>query len=253
MRRFYIPSKELIKETPEITGSDAHHIHSVLRLSPGIEIGLFDGKNFTQLAVITDISEKKVRFRLMNQILPSAESKLSINIAQGLLKGSKFDALLKPLTELGVTEIVPFVANRSIATLDEKRFIKRHERWEKIVVESIKQCGREKSPIIHGQKVFEDTLQMAQGADLKLIFWEDESASLLDVFRENKNVTSLFVMIGPEGGFTPEEIQKATRHGFISVSLGKRILRTETAAIAISSILQYQYGDLGAGNHPKLA
>ena len=175
MRRFYISPEEFQKERPEITGADAHHICSVLRLMPGTKVGLFDGENTARRAIITEISEKSVKFQLLSEELASTESFLRLTIAQALLKGQKLDDLIRPLTELGVTKIIPFIAQRSVAVPGEDRYPKRLARWEKIAIEALKQCGRQKASEIHPPTSFEKILQLSEKTDLKIIFWEEET------------------------------------------------------------------------------
>ena len=251
MRRFFILTDELKKEFPTIVGADAHHIHTVLRLQPGVIVGLFDGKGLIQQAKIVSISDKEIRFRLLRKEVQSAESPIHITIAQALIKGQKLDDLLRPLTELGVYEIVPFIATRSVAVPDAERAQKRHMRWEKIVLESMKQCGRQVPPIIHMSASFEEMLLRAKTADMKLLFWEEAKTPLEQIFIDVSMPKRLFAAIGPEGGFTKDETNAAQKAGFVSASLGRRVLRTETAAVTIASILQYQFGDLACGGDQK--
>ncbi len=156
------------------------------------------------------------------------------------------DDLVRQLTELGITKWFPFIAERSVAKPDKKRLSSRKERWEKIAVESLKQCKRGCIPEIGDTVSIEGALEIAKECDLKIVFWEDESFSLNELLKDShKDIKTIFLMLGPEGGFSSKEIEKSKKFGFVSVSLGPRILKADTAPIAACSIIQYIFGDMG--------
>jgi len=166
-------------------------------------------------------------------------------LAQSLLKGEKMDYLIQKATELGVKRIIPFFSSRTIPLLEESRRLKRYHRWKRIAVEASKQCGRGVVPKIEPLQDYFEMVQTATQDSLRLILWEKEGARLKDILTGSKEKKKIFFVIGPEGGFTQEEIEHARREGFIPVKLGRRILRSETSSLCLLSILQYECGDIG--------
>jgi 16S rRNA (uracil1498-N3)-methyltransferase len=142
---------------------------------------------------------------------------------------------------------IPFFSERSVPRPDKKRLAVRMQRWQKIAQESFKQCGRSVLPQITAPLAFEDVLELGQACDAKYIFWENETQPIDRTFAINSNhtINDILIMLGPEGGFGMQEIQKAETYGFEVAGLGPRILRAETATIAACALMQYLYGDMG--------
>ncbi|QTA90883.1 Ribosomal RNA small subunit methyltransferase E domain-containing protein [Desulfonema magnum] len=155
------------------------------------------------------------------------------------------DNLVRHLTELGITEWIPFIAERSVSRPDKKRLASRMERWKKIAREAVKQCKRSHIPDIDTVLSFEELLHIGKAYDLKIVFWENETMNFAFPQLHDKQYHTIFVMLGPEGGFTSREIESALASGFVTAALGPRILRAETATIAASALLQYLFGDMG--------
>ena len=154
--------------------------------------------------------------------------------------------IIRQITELGIYRWIPFPARRSVSRLDRKRLSSRIERWERIAKESLKQCGRNESPAITSADSFEAMLSLSDGFDLKIIFWENATEILSDASTSHvKPAKQIFMAIGPEGGFTEAEIEKTAACGFKVLSLGPRILKSDTATVAACVLVQYLYGDLG--------
>jgi 16S rRNA (uracil1498-N3)-methyltransferase len=180
--------------------------------------------------------------------MPNRESPLTIIMGQSLVKGNKMDSIIQKATELGVSEVFPFLSSRSIPYLDKGRIEHRVNRWRRIAVESSKQCGRLIPLRIETVAKFDDVLERASLATKRIILWEKGTRSLASLFRE-RNATAcpspkVYFLVGPEGGFSEEEIKRAERAHFVPVGLGSRILRVETAGLSFVSILQYEWGDL---------
>jgi 16S rRNA (uracil1498-N3)-methyltransferase len=245
MRRFYIATDQLSKDEPMLTGSDAHHLCTVLRLKAGDRIVVFDCSGNHYQALIKTADHKKVKLFIEHSLPEQSESSLDLTLAQGFLKDKKMDLLVRHLTELGVTRLIPYFAHRSIPSPDPKRLKARYQRWEKIAHEAMKQCGRSRPIELTQATSFDETLAMARGHDLRLIFWEQVSGSPPLRMGDYQKPASLFVMIGPEGGFEPAEIEKARAEGFLTISMGPRILRAETAALAATTLVQFHFGDMG--------
>jgi 16S rRNA (uracil1498-N3)-methyltransferase len=246
MRYFFIEKSEREDSILNITGPDARHIKTVLRMKPGDKIGLFDGKGFEYEAKIVDLSPGSVQVSLIRRFPSTAESPLQIIVAQAFLKEKKMDGLVRQLSELGIIKWIPFIAERSIPRPDKKQLLTRTKRWEKIAKEALKQCRRGCMMKIGETVSFEEMLNLGQVCDLKVAFWEDElQPAHANLLGSGDQIDTVFALIGPEGGFTQKEIEKAKDRGFTTVGLGPRILRAETATVAACVLLQYLFGDMG--------
>ena len=245
MRYFFIEKSEREDSILSITGPDARHIKTVLRMKPGDKIGLFDGKGFDYEAKIIDLSPGRVRVSLIRRFPSTTESPLKIILAQAFLKEKKMDGLVRQLSELGIVKWIPFIAERSVPRPDKKQLLARTKRWEKIARAALKQCRRGRIMEIGETVSFEEMLDLGQFCDLKVAFWEDELRPVhANLLVSGEEIDTVFSLIGPEGGFTEKEIEKAGNRGFITVGLGPRILRAETATIAACVLLQYLFGDM---------
>ena len=245
MPRFYVPHPWIEKGMLRIEGDEVRHIRKVLRLKAGDEVVVFDGSAKEYEGTIVKEGSNAVVIAVQNVLSSESESPLEIVLAQSLLKGEKMDYLIQKATELGVKRIIPFFSSRTIPLLEESRRLKRYHRWKRIAVEASKQCGRGVVPKIEPLQDYFEMVQTATQDSLRLILWEKEGARLKDILTGSKEKKKIFFVIGPEGGFTQEEIEHARREGFIPVKLGRRILRSETSSLCLLSILQYECGDIG--------
>ena len=245
MRRFYIRPEQLKHIPPFIDGADAHHLRVVLRLQPGAMIEVLDGQGQEYQARIISMERDRVCLALENTVANATESSVEIIMAQGYLKDKKMEDLIRPLTELGVSRWIPFLAARSVPAPDPKRLSARQERWRKLSLEAVKQCGRPRAMLIDPVVSFEDVLKEAQPSDLRLIFWEQCASSRRGTLARPGNPSKLFILIGPEGGFEAHEVTRAQQEGFLTVGMGPRILRAQTAALTAAVIGQFVFGDLG--------
>ena len=247
LRRFYIAPEMIHAAHPEITGSDAGHICRVLRLSAGDAVELFDGTGNGYRARIVSASPRRVRFRIEETFALLSESSVHITLAQGILKDRKMDDLIRQLTELGIDCWVPFYAARSVPVPGKKGLGTRLKRWEKIALEAVKQCRRGRVPHITPADDFDAMLAMSAASDLKILFWEGAPQAFDIPGTTPPTPEKIMVVIGPEGGFDPGEVQRAKAHGFLTTGLGPRILRAETATLAACTLVQYRFGDMGPG------
>jgi len=245
LRRFKIErecirgQEAIIKDPGEI-----RHICKVLRLKVGDRTVLFDGEGREYQGTIASLSRREISLTLLKE-LPSdkSESPFKIILGLGVLKSSKFDWLIQKATELGISEIIPFHSSRVIPRWEEKRIQLRQSRWEKIASAAAKQCGRTKVLIIHPPCSFQEALAMKFEEGTKIFLWERErTRSLKDALAHR--ASAIYALVGPEGGFSEQEALKAQEAGFLPVRLGPRILRAETAALVIASLLQFILGDL---------
>jgi 16S rRNA (uracil1498-N3)-methyltransferase len=247
MPRIFLPLEER-PETIHIAGEKARYLINVLRSHVGDEIMVFDGKGSSYSAKITSIKNKEL-FARVNRVMPyDVESKLNIILIQGVLKGEKMELIIQKTTELGISDIVPVTTERS-----QLRETRKGPRWRKIAEDASRQCGRTRVPRIHDlipfQEVFAPSSHLTQrlSESRGLLFWEEGGMNLSETKDALEVCRSLMISIGPEGGFTKEEARLAQSNGFLPVSLGKRILRAETAAIAATALVQYVWGDLDKG------
>lgn len=249
MRYFFLESSAIHGSSAVITGANAKHIKTVLRLKPGDIIGIYDGEGFEYQSRIEEISNHRIHLNIISKHPSSAESPVQITVGQALLKGKKMDDLIRHLTELGVSMWIPFLSKRSVPDPDGQRLNKRMLRWETIARESLKQCRRGRATRIGELSTFETLLTQSTHHDLNIIFYEEASTGFeAEKSKKTTPIKKILIVIGPEGGFTSREIEMAKNAGFVTTGLGPRILRAETATIAACSIVQYLFGDMGGGS-----
>ena len=245
MPRFYVAHPQIEKGMLKVEGSEVRHIRRVLRLKTGEGIAVFDGSGNEYEGTIVEERPSSVVIMIQSVLSPERESHLEITLAQSLLKGEKMEYLIQKATELGIKEIIPFFSSRSVPLLDKSKRLKRFHRWERIAVEASKQCGRVMVPKVGPLQDYSEMLRTASPDSLRLILWEREGTSLKEILKASKGKTRIFFIVGPEGGVSNEEVEQARSTGFIPVTLGKRILRSETASLCLLSVLQYEWGDVG--------
>jgi 16S rRNA (uracil1498-N3)-methyltransferase len=242
--KFAIIQRNKIKDGKAfITGSEARHVGRVLRLGVGDTINLLDEIGWKYRGVITGKKTQTIEVKVLEKYPPQKESPIKIVLGQALPKAQKMDYIVQKATELGVDSIIPFYSVRTVPKLDGTRQEKKGNRWEKIVLEATKQCGRTVIPQVEKIVTFEEVIRKEKDNSLKIILWEDEkNYRLHNVLKNQQKFKSIIILVGPEGGFTEEEVSAARKHGFLSVGLGNSILRTETAGIYLLSVLHYELG-----------
>jgi len=246
MRRFFSPQELEVDMSAVISGSDATHISKVLRLKIDDVIAVFDGRGHAFECRIRSVSPEAVTVMAEKAHASKKESHVQITFAQAMLKSKKMDTLIRQATELGISRWVPFFSERSVPTPDQKRLSARVERWNKISREALKQCGRDIFMEVLPPVSMEAVLKQGESCDRKIIFWECESGSAVTSMPAPQDqIRSLVVVVGPEGGFSAREVELATSLGYAPMSLGPRILKAETAAIAAAVLMQYRFGDMG--------
>ena len=245
MARFYVPHPQIENGILRIEGDEVRHIRKVLRLREGDEVSVFDGSGREYEGTIVEEGPFSVSILVQTIFSSEKESTLEITLAQSLLKGEKMDYLVRKATELGVKRIVPFISSRSVPLLEKSKRLERRRRWEKIAIEASKQCGRGVLPKIDPLKDYPQILETVPMESLKLILWEKGGEKLKEILKKSKRESRIFFIVGPEGGLSEEEVEEAKKGGFVPVTLGERILRSETASLCLVSILQYEWGDIG--------
>ncbi|MCL4245337.1 MAG: 16S rRNA (uracil(1498)-N(3))-methyltransferase [Candidatus Dadabacteria bacterium] len=240
MPRIPLPPLGIEDEKAVIGGADYRHMVKALRLGVGDEVTLFGGDSREYTGVISSVGSRELIVDITGSRLIAADPVIDITILQGLPKGEKMDYIVEKATELGAARIVPVVTERSQVRKTEK-----HRRWERIALEASKQCGRTKPTLIENTLEFKEALLFKNESDLAIILHTESSLGIKEFLRNTlQGAKNIIVLIGPEGGFSQNEVLLAIEMGFTSLGLGPRILRTETASLAVLSIIQFQHGDL---------
>ena len=250
MRRFFVEPTALCAESVPLAAETAHHLGTVLRRGTGEEVLLLDGRGAVCRCRIETLSRRGGTARVLER-WQEGETAFPLRLLQALPKGEKMDLVLQKGTELGVGTFVPILAGRSVPAPDAPRGERRRERWARIVREAAQQCRRAHLPQVLPPQPLELALTSCP-EELKLMLWEEGSVPLSDVLAAISPRRAA-ILVGPEGGFSAAEAAAARRAGFVAVRCGPRILRSETAGLAMASILQFLFGDLGAGAAPGAA
>ena len=241
MPRFFVAAEAISGEEIHITGEDAKHIKTVLRSKVGEELTVSDGAGWDYSCVIAAFEGKEILCKITGRAKSLSEPKTKITLFQGLPKGDKMELIIQKCVELGVSEIVPVMTKRTVVKLDKKEE-KKIERWQKIAEAAAKQSGRGIIPQIGNVLSFPAAVQKASAAGHGLIPYELEQEKGIRDFVGQFQGDTLSIFIGPEGGFDEDEVKMAAEAGIMPVTLGKRILRTETAGMAAAAILLYELG-----------
>ena len=242
MHRIFLTKSSLLEHPVIIADEKAHYLFSVLRCKPGDRIIVTDENGCSYAAQILAASKKMVTIEVAGDYKMNTESDLDIFLIQGLLKGEKMDIVIQKATELGVTAIIPVITERS-----QLRETRKHPRWKKIAEEASRQSGRTRVPEIFENYSFKDIFNTPGLTSGKgIIFWEQGGEKLSDVINKLSHADKIVLLIGPEGGFSEKEALLASEKGFLTATLGSRILRAETASIAAVSVIQFALGDLGS-------
>jgi 16S rRNA (uracil1498-N3)-methyltransferase len=239
--RIYQPVHLFPEAALKLDDKASHHLARVLRAKIGDSLLLFNGKGGEYTAEITHIDKKSVEVRVMAFLQREVESPIHIHLAQGIARGEKMDFIVQKAVELGVTSITPLVTERCNVRLDSEREEKRLQHWHAVVVSACEQSGRNRLPNLEKTAFLKDWLASAKGDYRFILSPHVEKKLPATVIKEQATIV---LLIGPEGGFSDEEVKLAVENGFMPLNLGKRILRTETASIAAITALQVRYGDL---------
>lgn len=241
MPRFFVSKNSISDELITITDKDAYHIARSLRMAVGDEIYVSDGESHEYLARLTKIRDEECTAEIIEEHQSAAEPKMNVTLYMAYPKGDKLEVVVQKAVELGATRIVPFESSRCIKRPKEEKIAKHGARLSKIAEEAAKQCGRAIVPEVSFPLSFKEMLKDLEAIDLKLICYEKESDLSLKALLSKSTPDSIAVIVGCEGGFSPEEVEAAVAAGCHAVTLGKRILRCETAPSAALSMISYQY------------
>ena len=246
MHRFFLKQEQLQNNHVFFNPEESKQIKNVLRLSAGDRILVLDDRGNTYTVEISKSDNKTLKGNIIEKQFQKPGNKFSISLGQALTKGSKIDFIIQKATELGVENITFIETERSVVKYKNVQAKDKLKRWEKIAKEAAEQSHRLTIPNVSCHRNLEDFCKTNENAGLKLIFWEEEKEKKLrDCLKNDIGISRLSILIGPEGGFSSKEIELTRKFGFISVGLGPRILKTETAVMSILSIIQYLEGELG--------
>jgi 16S rRNA (uracil1498-N3)-methyltransferase len=244
-RRFHVRPEAIQGARCTFDRDEARHIARVLRLRAGDVVAVVDGQGREYAVRLDRVSPGAAVGTVLGVEPRHAESPLAITLAQAVPKGDRMDAIVRAATELGVARVVPLVTARTIVRLDGARALDRVRRWQRVATEATKQCGRAVIPPVDPPRLLADFVGSDVAGGLRLCLWEGVAPRLGAVLDAGDSSPVLAtVLIGPEGGFTEDEVGLARSHGFILASLGPRVLRTETAGLTVIAALQLRFGDL---------
>lgn len=255
MHRFYVPKAKIMEELNHkcqavIDGEEFQHLSRVLRLSAGESVLVFDGEGCEYPGVILSSGKAEAVVSLGEPLFCPRESPLEVWLVQGIPKGEKMEQIIQKTTELGVRGIIPLKTERSVVKLEGKKEAERQKRWQKVALEAAKQCRRAFVPRVLLPSSLEDFLQGLPPRRHLFVPWEEGGCSLKKVLHEQAAQSAgealpVYLLIGPEGGLTQQEVAKMQSQGGIPITLGPRILRTETAGLAALSAIMFAWGDWG--------
>lgn len=244
MQRFFVETYQIEEENHciHVTGADVNHIKNVLRMKQGEELWISDGGTKEYRCEIESLGDEEVLLHIIYAQEPNYELPNRIYLFQGLPKADKMELIIQKAVELGAYAIVPVETKRCVVKLDEKKAVKKTARWQQIAESAAKQSKRMLIPNVHQVLSFKEALKYAESMDIRLIPYElakgmQETKEILAAIEQGQ---SIGIFIGPEGGFEEKEVEAAISEGAKPITLGKRILRTETAGLAILSVLMFQ-------------
>lgn len=250
MQRYFIAAADWIDgETVFIRGDDAHHLTRVMRLTINDSVICHHPNGEIAKCQIVNKDSSCVKTKILERLEENTELPLSVTLAQGIPKGDKFDLVLQKATELGANGFIPFQAKRSVARWKEQNYAKKRPRFTKIIKEASEQSHRMRQPLLHPLMSLEEILTESESYDIKLFPYEEEAKqsdhqSLGQVLSQCHRGDKVFVCIGPEGGFSEEEVSGLKQNDFHPVRIGPRILRTETAALYVLASISYHFEEM---------
>jgi len=251
-RRFYASPDDIDGSTVKLSPDETHHLTRVLRLGFGEEVFAFDGRGREYRCSFAALEHGCARLEISEELLDEVEPAVHITLAQALAKGEKFDFIVQKATELGVSVVVPLATAHADVKLSDERSEKRLDRWRRISLEALKQCGRRRLVEIAPPVALKDFLESGAGASYSrfppvlLVFSERGGTSITEALARRVDNSAVVAMVGPEGGWSDEELTLLDGRGARAVTLGPRVLRAETAAVVAVTLIQHILGDLSS-------
>ncbi len=242
MPTFLVRRNNISGDTAVLSGTEAGHMLRSLRLSVGDSFHAFDEEGTRYRMRILEATSRSLRAEVLETFAPEPPPPVAVTLAVGLPKADKMDFILEKATELGVSRVIPFRSSRTIPRVDPSDAKKRLLRWERVALAAAKQCGSGRVPEVSGIVPFNEALLQAARHDGRVVFYEGERTfTLKNVFSGMSGVSSVALVVGPEGGFSPDEVREAVAAGCRCAGLGNRILRVETAALAVLAMVMYHF------------
>jgi 16S rRNA (uracil1498-N3)-methyltransferase len=249
MHRSFISDENLCGEIVVLKGQQAHQVRNVMRMSPGDHIIVLDNKGWEYEVVLESVGKSEIKGKVREKREATGEPSVQITLYQSLLKQDKFEWILQKCTEVGVKRFVPLITQRSVIRTLDAINPKKLARWQSIITEAAEQSGRGRIPQVSPPMDFEDSLVNLAGFDCCLIaFPQTQGVGVRRALQHGhkRAPTTITLFVGPEGGFTQEEVEHSRARGAIPISLGPRTLRTETAAVVAASLILYELGEMVA-------
>jgi len=244
MPKFFVPSENIKDDKIIINGSDVAHIKKVLRYREGDNIKLCDSKGFDYNTEISLITSNEIECSIISKIKSETEPDIEVTLFQGIPKASKMEYIIQKNTELGIKRIVPCIMDRCVVKLNDKS-ARKTARWQKVAEEAAKQSGRGEVPVVCEPVTIDEAIKQMKEMDLAFAPYECETENKLkNILLSVKKPKTVGFIIGPEGGFDLSEIEMIRNENIPGITLGKRILRTETAGEAVLSMIMYEIGDI---------
>ena len=245
MHRVCVPPGTLDQAAVTLPPAVVHYVIHVLRLQVGDELGAFDGTGQECRLRVTRVSPTHVQAERVAWLATAALSPMPFILGQALPKGTKMDLIVEKCSELGLTTLVPLHTDRTVVRETPERLAGKMARWQRIAAAAARQCGRRTLLDVQSPMALRDFCVRYRSAPVKLVCWEEEQRhGMRQALARLADQSPIVVLIGPEGGLTIDEVEMARQHGFTTVSLGPRVLRTETAAIVLTSVVRYSLGEL---------
>ena len=241
MQQFFVTADQVQENQIYIEGTDVNHMKNVLRMRPGEKLGISDGNNHHYICQVEKYEDAQAVLTILEEESVDTELPSKVYLFQGLPKGDKMELIVQKAVELGVYQVIPVATKRAVVKLDAKKAKKKVERWQQIAVSAAKQAGRGIIPAVGEVCTYAQALKCAEELDVVLIPYElaegmEETKQIIAEIRPGQSVG---IFIGPEGGFEKEEVEQAVKAGAEPLTLGKRILRTETAGLTMLSVLMF--------------
>lgn len=245
MSIFYVKNEQINGEEANILGDDVKHIRDVLRYNIGDELDICDEEGIRYNTEILNFAQHEISLKILEKLESTTEPEINVTLFQGLPKADKMELIIQKCTEIGVCEVVPVITDRVIVKLDEKSADKKIERWNKIALEAAKQSGRQKVPVVQKPIKLKNLIENISKYDILILPYECEKENNIKAVLKNvkKDCKNIAIMIGPEGGFSEEEIKTLELENVRMVTLGPRILRTETAGLVTLAVVLYELQD----------
>jgi 16S rRNA (uracil1498-N3)-methyltransferase len=246
MHKFFVDNSNISEKSIYIIGEDVSHINKVLRLRSGEKIAVSNGNGREFICSISEVSKKEVICEILEEFENITEAPIEITLFQGLPKSQKMDLIVQKCVEIGIYKIQPVITGRVVVKVEGKDISSKIERWRRIAEEAAKQSNRGIVPEVLEPISFDEALNQLKAMDLAIVPYEKERAQgFKEILLQKSEAKKIGVLIGPEGGFEESEIEECLGNGIQPITLGPRILRTETAGFVTATIILYEIGDMG--------